>query len=118
MVDGPPSPPTPVAPRPVPALLAFVAGAVDACTFLALFGLFVAQLTGSFITVGVQIVKRDPAAVIHLLALPLFFVAGVTIVVLTRPFARRGLALALAIETALLAGFMATGLGAAPFVRA
>jgi uncharacterized membrane protein YoaK (UPF0700 family) len=66
-------------PLAVPVLLAFVAGAVDACTFLALFGLFVAQLTGSFITVGVQIVKHDPAALLHLLALPLFFIAGAAI---------------------------------------
>jgi uncharacterized membrane protein YoaK (UPF0700 family) len=117
MVDGSVSPPIPPAPRAVPPLLAFVAGAVDASTFLALFGLFVAQVTGSFVTVGVQIVKREPAAAIHLMALPLFFVAGVAIVVLTRSFAHRALAVALAIETALLAGFMAAGLGAAPFTR-
>jgi uncharacterized membrane protein YoaK (UPF0700 family) len=117
MVADSPQPSSSRAPRAVPALLAFVAGAVDACTFLALFGLFVAQLTGSFVTVGVQIVKRDSAAVIQLLALPLFFVAGVAIVVLTRSFARRGLAVALAIETTLLAAFMAAGLGAAPFAR-
>ena len=37
-------------PRWVPALLNFVAGYVDSYTFLALFGLFVAQVTGSFVT--------------------------------------------------------------------
>jgi hypothetical protein len=41
------------APRPVPAaippLLGFTAGFVDACTALALFGLFVAQVTGSYL---------------------------------------------------------------------
>ena len=35
-------------PRVVPALLSFAAGYVDACTFLALFGLYVAQETYSF----------------------------------------------------------------------
>jgi uncharacterized membrane protein YoaK (UPF0700 family) len=121
MAVGSSSPSRPRAPLVVPVLLAFVAGAVDACTFLALFGFFVAQLTGSFVTVGVQIVRHDPAALIHLLALPLFFLAGVAIVLivlLARPMADRGLALALAIETALLAGFMVAGLVAAPFARA
>jgi uncharacterized membrane protein YoaK (UPF0700 family) len=106
------------APLAVPVLLAFVAGAVDACTFLALFGLFVAQLTGSFITIGAQIISHGPAPLIHLLAVPLFFVAGAAIVLLTRSVPTRGLALPLAIETVLLAGFMATGLAAAPFADA
>jgi hypothetical protein len=36
-----------IAVRPIiPALLAFIAGGVDACTVIALFGLFVAQATG------------------------------------------------------------------------
>jgi uncharacterized membrane protein YoaK (UPF0700 family) len=99
----------------VPALLAFVAGAVDGCTFLALFGLFVAQLTGSFVTVGVELVRHGPAPLIQVLALPLFFVAGAAIVLLAQSVSTRGLALPLAIETVLLAGFMATGLAAAPF---
>ena len=44
-------------PRPMPPtvslLLSFVAGYVDSCTFLA-FGLFVAQVTGSFVLIGAQ----------------------------------------------------------------
>ena len=36
-------------PTAVPALLSFVAGYIDSCMFLALFGLFVAQVTGSFV---------------------------------------------------------------------
>jgi uncharacterized membrane protein YoaK (UPF0700 family) len=102
----------------VPVLLAFVGGAMDACTFFALFGLFVAQLTGSFITIGIQLVSYERAPVIHLLALPLFFLAGVATVVLARAFARRALALALAVETVLLAVFMVIGLEAAPFAHA
>jgi uncharacterized membrane protein YoaK (UPF0700 family) len=106
------------APPAVPVLLAFVAGAVDACTFLALFGLFVAQLTGSFVTVGVELVRHGPAPLIQVLALPLFFVAGAVIVLLAHSVPTRGLALPLAIETVLLAGFMGTGLAAAPFADA
>jgi hypothetical protein len=40
--------PRPV-PRAVPPLLSFAAGFVDSCTALALFGLFVAQVTGSYL---------------------------------------------------------------------
>ena len=46
-------------PRWVPALLSFVAGYVDSYTFLALFGLFVAQVTGSFVTAGAELVTHD-----------------------------------------------------------
>jgi uncharacterized membrane protein YoaK (UPF0700 family) len=106
------------APPAVPVLLAFVAGGVDACTFLGLFGLFVAQLTGSFVTVGVELVRHGPAPLIQVLALPLFFVAGAAIVFLIYSVPARGLALPLAIETLFLAGFMTTGLVAAPFADA
>jgi uncharacterized membrane protein YoaK (UPF0700 family) len=105
-------------PNVVPVLLAFVGGAVDACTFFSLFGLFVAQLTGSFITIGIQLVKNEAAPAIHLLAVPLFFLAGVATVLLARSFARRALALVLAVETVLLAVFMVVGLEATPFAHA
>jgi uncharacterized membrane protein YoaK (UPF0700 family) len=104
-------------PRTVPPLLAIVAGAVDAVTFLALFGLFVAQVTGSFVTVGVQIVTHDPGALVRVLGIPLFFIAGAAIVFVVdaRRLAPAALALSLTIEALLLIGFMATGIAAAPF---
>jgi uncharacterized membrane protein YoaK (UPF0700 family) len=110
-------PPTLTAPRMVPVLLAFVAGAVDAATFLALFGLFVAQVTGSFITVGVQIVTHDPTSLTRMLAIPVFFVAGAGIVLVAsaQRFTARALALSLTIEAVLLAAFTATGIAATPF---
>jgi uncharacterized membrane protein YoaK (UPF0700 family) len=63
-------------PRLVVGLLAFVAGVVDACTVFALFGLFVAQVTGSFVLIGVQIVDADVINLIRTLAIPVFFLAG------------------------------------------
>jgi uncharacterized membrane protein YoaK (UPF0700 family) len=106
--------------RVVPALLAFVAGAVDAVTVLALFGLFVAQVTGSFVTVGVEIVTHDPTALIRIVAIPVFFIAGASMVFLVEARARsRGtLAVCLGIEAALLTGLMLTGLAGAPFASA
>ncbi len=103
--------------RIMPPLLAFVAGAVDAVTFLALFGLFVAQVTGSFVMVGAQIVAHDPAVLIRILAIPVFFVAGAAVVFLIEALDHgpRTVALCLGIEAALLAALMLTGLVAAPF---
>ena len=49
-------------PRWVPALLSFVAGYIDSYTFLALFGLFVANVTGSFITAGASSSPTTPAS--------------------------------------------------------
>ena len=48
-------------PRPpavVPPLLSFTAGFIDSFTVLALFGLFVAQVTGSFVLAAAAMVSR------------------------------------------------------------
>jgi uncharacterized membrane protein YoaK (UPF0700 family) len=104
-------------PRIVPALLSFTAGYVDACTFLALFGLYVAQVTGSFVVMGAEFVAHDEGFLIKVLAIPVFFGAGVFTTVLAEILRRRGLpalAITLALECALLAAFLVLGL-AAPF---
>ena len=106
-------------PRIVPALLSFTAGFVDACTFLALFGLFVAQVTGSFVIVGAEFVTRDRGFLIKVLAIPMFFTAGVLTTIFADVLRRRGhsaLAWTLAVECALLAGFLALDL-AVPIAR-
>ena|ERR1035441_853741 len=59
-------------PRPIPVLLSFVAGYVDSCTYLGLFGVFVAQVTGSFVLAGALFVKSEPGALAKLLAIPFF----------------------------------------------
>ena len=102
-------------PKIVPVLLAVLAGYVDSCTFLALFGLFVAQVTGSFVLAGVQLVASEQGALIKLIGIPTFFLGGVVATVVARTLGRRGgpaLAVALGLETALLAGlFMAWLMG-------
>ena len=98
-------------PRAVPALLGFVAGYVDSCTFLALFGEFVAQVTGSFVLAGTQLVKHETGAIAKLIAIPVFFLAGFVVTMLAHLMARRGrsaLTASLATECALLIGFLAT----------
>ena len=64
-------------PRWVPALLSFAAGYVDSYTFLALFGLFVAQVTGSFVTAGAQFIIYDAGFFGKMLAVLAFLLATV-----------------------------------------
>ncbi len=94
-------------PQPVPALLGFIAGFVDICAFLGLFHIFVAQLTGSFVYAGAQVVSRH-AEGIAVLAIPVFFAAGCLATMLALHRAPRGHALAwvLAFECALLTAML------------
>jgi uncharacterized membrane protein YoaK (UPF0700 family) len=97
-------------PRVVPALLSFVAGYVDIYTFLALFGLFVAQVTGSFVTAGAELVTHDVGITGKVVAIAAFlFAAALTagLVVFVREQGRAALPWMLAFETALLAVFTA-----------
>jgi uncharacterized membrane protein YoaK (UPF0700 family) len=105
-------------PRPIPVVLSFVAGYVDSCTYLALFGVFVAQATGSFVIAGTQFVRSEPGAVAKLLAIPSFFIAGMAVTVLVhslRERPRAGLAWSLGVECLLLIGFLAAALVGMPF---
>jgi uncharacterized membrane protein YoaK (UPF0700 family) len=98
-------------------LLALVAGFVDACTFLGLFGFFVAQVTGSYVLAGAHPVAGSPGATV-LLAVPVFFAGGVAATLAAiagQAVARRALAAALALETLLLIGFAAMFAAGSPF---
>ncbi len=98
-----------------PPLLAAIAGFVDGFTFVALFGLFVAQVTGSFVVAGAQIVAHDASDVVKLAAIPVFLLAAVITTLLVAASGRGALASSLALEWLLLAGFCAAGLLGAPF---
>jgi uncharacterized membrane protein YoaK (UPF0700 family) len=101
-------------PRWVPALLAFVAGYVDVYTFLALFGLFVAQVTGSFVTAGAELVTHDTGIAGKAIAILAFLLAAALtagLIGLLRDHARNALPWMLALETLQLALFAALLLG-------
>jgi uncharacterized membrane protein YoaK (UPF0700 family) len=95
--------------RIVPSLLSFVAGYVDSCTFLALFGLFVAQVTGSFVLAGTQLVMLRPGVLLRFAEIFAFFLAAVAITLIVRSAQRRGRnawTSALALEGLLLTGLL------------
>ena len=106
-----------VVPRPVPPLLAFVAGFVDSCTVLALFGLFVAQVTGSFVLAAAAFVTHEQGAVIKVLAIPVFLSAAALVTALALWVGRQDrnvLAWLLGVECAVLSGFMIAGIAGEP----
>jgi uncharacterized membrane protein YoaK (UPF0700 family) len=107
-----------VVPWPVPVVLSIVAGYVDSCTYLGLFGVFVAQLMGSFVLAGTQFIKSEPGALAKLLAIPFFFLAGMAVTVLAhsmRERPRAALAWSFVVECVLLIGFLASCIAGMPF---
>src|SRR5580698_6648706 len=94
----------------MPMLLSFVAGYVDSYTYLALFGLFVAQVTGSFVIAGAELVRHDHGATGKLLAVLAFIAAAAITAALIALARERGYApmpWMLALEAVLLAVFVA-----------
>lgn len=104
-------------PRAATVLLAFVGGVVDACTYLALYGLFVAQVTGSFVIVGAQMFDPASSTVIRTLAIPVFFLAGFATAFAVAIIGHQRAALVWTIggEMILIVGFAVVGLMGAPF---
>src|SRR3984885_3166065 len=97
-------------PKAMPMLLSFVAGYVDSYTYLALFGLFAAQVTGSFVIAGAELVTRDYGIAGKLLAIVAFVVAAAltaALIMWARNAGRAPLPWILALEAALLAIFTA-----------
>lgn len=96
-------------PRVVPPLLSLVAGYVDSITFLALFGFFAAQVTGSFVVAAAQMVIDDRGVLAKMLAIPAFMVGAALaamIIIARRGAKRSSLPLVFALEAALLASFV------------
>jgi uncharacterized membrane protein YoaK (UPF0700 family) len=97
-------------PRAVPPLLSLVAGYVDSITFLALFGFFAAQVTGSFVVAAAELVVDDRGVAAKMLAIPAFMLGAGTaaaIIIVRRGSKRSSLPLVFTLEALLLAGFVA-----------
>jgi uncharacterized membrane protein YoaK (UPF0700 family) len=113
MDEPTPSPPSSARIRRLlPVALGYVAGYVDGCTFIALFGLFVAQVTGSFVAVG-GLAAKSPSALLTLLAIPAFILGAAVASAISTISRHRGLRaspILLGLESALLAAMMATAL--------
>lgn len=104
-------------PRVVPPLLSLVAGYVDSITFLALFGFFAAQVTGSFVVAAAELVVDDRGVLAKMLAIPAFILgAGIAalIIIARRGAKRSSLPLVFGLEALLLAAFVALLLYAWP----
>src|SRR6185503_20122192 len=96
----------------------FISGFVDTLGFIALFNLFAAHITGNVVLIAASLVDQRYGLAIKLLAIPTFIVAAIV----TRFFIIRrerrvleSTSHVLVAEAVLLAAFMATALGAAPF---
>jgi uncharacterized membrane protein YoaK (UPF0700 family) len=105
-------------PRIIPVYLSVVAGCVDGCTFLGLFGLFVAQVTGSFVATGAQLVAHDPGFLIKVLGIPFFLLGGILTTIVVAVARERGGATyswTFGLEAILLTCFLVIGVSASPF---
>ena len=99
--------------RYLPVALGYVAGYVDGCTFVALFGLFVAQVTGSFVIVGAVLGGNKQDTLMKLLAIPAFVFGAVVATALSAISRHSGLRASpvlLGLETLLLGAMLATAL--------
>jgi uncharacterized membrane protein YoaK (UPF0700 family) len=70
--------------------LSFIAGFVDTCVFVALFGLFTAHVTGNFVLIGAELVHHTGDVMLKLLALPVFVLAIAATVKAHEALERRG----------------------------
>ncbi len=106
-----PHPPRDTLPeKTMPMLLGFVAGYVDSYTYLALFGLFAAQVTGSFVIAGGELVRHDLGVAGKLLAIVAFVIAAAVtaaLIMLARERGHAPMPWMLALEALLLGVFVA-----------
>ncbi|GIL38958.1 YoaK family protein [Roseiterribacter gracilis] len=98
--------------------LGFVAGFVDTCGFVALFGLFTAHVTGNFVLIGAAVVGSGGGIWAKLAAFPIFVTAVAGSTIFARSCARSGsdaMRPLLLVQLALLLAFAVAGIRLSPF---
>ena len=99
----------------VASTLAFTAGFVDTCGFIALFGLFTAHVTGNFPLIGAAAAGQGHDLLAKLMALPVFVgVVALVHATMQRSGARSARRPLLMLEAMLLAAFAVIGVAASP----
>jgi uncharacterized membrane protein YoaK (UPF0700 family) len=109
---------TSLGPVPTMSLLAFTSGFVDTLSFIALFGLFAAHVTGNFVLIATSIAEFRHGLWMKLLAIPVFILAAVLtrLYIIRRERRERDAATQVMFgQAALLAVFMAVAVWHHPF---
>ncbi len=100
--------------------LAFIAGFLEACGLIALFGLFIGHVTANIAVLGMGIATDVPGSGAKLLALPVFMAVVALTCAGVRPLRLHGYdaaRLIMALELVLLLAFVAAGLHYGPFTE-
>jgi uncharacterized membrane protein YoaK (UPF0700 family) len=100
--------------------LAFIAGFLEACGLIALFGLFIGHVTANIAILGMTIATNVPGWGPKLLALPVFMAVVALTCVGVHPLRLRGFdaaRLIMALDLVLLLAFVAAGLHYGPFTE-
>jgi uncharacterized membrane protein YoaK (UPF0700 family) len=109
---------TSLGPVPTMSLLAFTSGFVDTLSFVALFGLFAAHITGNFVLIATSLAEFRHGLWIKLLVVPIFVFAAVLtrIYIIRRERHERDAAAHVMFgQVALLAAFMIVAVYHSPF---
>ncbi|MCG5072751.1 YoaK family protein [Paraburkholderia tagetis] len=99
-------------------ILAAIAGYVDTLSFVALFGLFTAHVTGNFVLIGAGVAGFGQGVMLKLIVFPAFVCGVVLSSLLVRSLsgqhARQGARLLHAVQAVLMFGFCFAGVWATP----
>lgn len=102
-------------------VLSAIAGYVDTLSFVALFGLFTAHVTGNFVLIGASVAGFGQGVLLKLMAFPAFIAGVVLSSVLVRrqhaPTPLHGACLLYAVQAVLLLAFCVSGIGLGGDIR-
>ena len=102
-------------------VLAAIAGYVDTLSFVALFGLFTAHVTGNFVLIGAEAAGFGQGVFMKLMAFPAFVAGVVVSSLLVKSLepatSSRSARLLYAVQAALMLAFCLAGVGVSPVVH-